>query len=748
MSVLNKTLLGTLSQEDSIIYGGWRLPSGATYLCGQVGQVTPDLEAWVDDNAFAPHRAKSYWGYWAFNPIPLRATAQTLSITQATAYEGDDEVARVPSLTPLTATWGMKFDAAAPSWRVQLIDTVTGIALYNGLVTGSGPTWSQALPALGENQTAVLRVRIETGKPDFDPANWPPPGYSSAPGTQTITWRAAGGGADLHYDPVYHVGAYCSQPNHPTQKARAAVLTAGTGRKNPAWTGWLTVVDVNGVPESSGGEWAALKIAPGTTVWPDESNIHAGARWECLWLANQSGGAMTGTMTAVAPPDCRIRAIGCLREDADGNLMVPAMVAGRSGRQVALYRVESGSPETVGYGFTLVGSYSCECALSSEVATGLVYYDDQWWLTTFCELFQCATSYPVQSRLIGHEPGGRSLGLVVTNDGRKTLTFATEGGDFASSSRWPDLNSHIVYGRPGAQRSEHGPAHQVDSNLAFWGGRAYYVEEAGPGQRGSGSRSANYQYLRYFNGVSSSRVTSSPGGALGWRVTKRDMGPVGACGDRLLVFGHSAALDANAEGGIAFTPTVSRFTGTRLEHNATLGAFVRNAVTIRSLDGSRDNLIFAGRSYNAGTVSPYYSAWETDGSFDTDPVPDPDIPDNAGDAIDDMPDGTVARIIRVKFSNFCRSVMASEKEGGDNGVRAILDDYPYALWVRSDGTVDIPDIPGESMTPELHTALESFVTLLPFEQEYFLGHVAEAEVAVCLLIPPGYDAELIAGKVN
>lgn len=582
-----------------------RQSDGKVLVGGQTMFAALDRKMWVYSRAYEFHEGANYEGYWGYPNTILftRSTAQNLSITEASGYEGNDEKARVPVGTTLHATWGVRTPedtGLAVNWRWKLVNATTAAVVNTGLVSGSGD-FNVNIGALG-NGSYLLWVAPEGV---YMPYRWPSDfsSYSGESSTTRYEWKHPVLGT-LLFHPAYSIGAL---PYRGADQAGDALLDQyeenrrlGALRKNKSWVDYLISFDEDGNQMPSGGEWACLKIIAGVGSWVGDANCNIEATpGPCVWEAEN--GDLTPVM--VEP---RLRSVGSFLEESDGSFWLGGMIAGRSGRAVTVIRVLPDFSED--YGYTGIYTRYCECAESAEQVVSLVRFRGVIHALTYCELFKLDETAPPKERLVGSNPGGRSLTVRKTKDGKERLCFAVES-DFATSKQFGAGFNYIIEQEGSTRRVGPPTAHQYNDILAVYGSRLWAItvdkNYFGAGKTEEAANDSN-QYLSWYNEGSWAPVHN-------WKVAQGDYGRLVRVGASLMAFGFDRFK----------SPVSMVLTGESLSTSIPLDYLVLEAQSTRSADGERGTAMLVARKMgNDGSYDDNWHLVEVDANASDDDNPD------------------------------------------------------------------------------------------------------------------------------
>lgn len=771
---------------------------------GRTGNATADDAAWVYDRLDV-HADKDFEGFWGYNSPPLRATPSNLSVSNA---EYQDDVAVLEDGDSLVATWGIAFRAqlasGAITFRYRIYRASDGSVAQNGTVqynpTGDGlaePIVSTPLEALDAG-SYLLWVRIESAtRPYRMPDDYTTISGKTSDNPVEYRWQHPVTGITYIYDPIWNVGAKPYMADHPLLVQRQINVDNELTKKHPEWVDNLIEFHNDGTQISVGGEWSALRLAVGGE-WIGDENCHVDAT---------PGHALWEVIDGVAVPlmlSPTLRSVGAFYTEPDGDqaLWVGGMIAGRSGREVALFKTTGFSVQGKSLGVTSTASRWCECALSDEGLHSIARYPDRVdgdiYGLSFCEKFKRKGE-----TLEASHPGGRSLVVATNANGRGRMSFATES-DFADSKHHRRSFNYVLTQEGDKYTVGPGTSHHYDSVLAVYASSIWGIEEDDDG----------FQYLAFLdaNGQDWSRTAS-------WPKTLYDMGRLARVGSAMLIFG----TDVN------YLPMAMRLHEHELEFDISMSYHVRRADSVVSEDGTQENaflicrkvddenepldgyyLVEASRKTNSIIFGPFdcegegeeevcsfcttleqfeeqdistdalplYLVWNGDCWMTTSIRPDEDDPPwlelvitetevcyvlhgtitydtnlwpyiewtEEKECVDRKPCPDAECVHEelpdsvVYFETLFVNGSLSALLVGEaaGGEMAELDANYPYIWIRVDDHSPLPDMPGEEASEELVAALSTFKQRVRFEQETWLDIPARTRVDICYLIPTTY----------
>lgn len=569
---LTHTELAPLNIPDSEILCAIRF-DGDVFAGVRVGGASVDRHAWIYGR-YGEHKNAPYEGFWAMSEAPFAGSPSHLSVSLAARDDSDEGVWFADNDGLLLLAWHGEEENEVGRFDVRVYNARTGELVISQSTPG------RTTPISGEGAGAFAAwVRYSA------PAIYAglPPDFLSvtgiAPTDLRYAWSDERTGAQYMFVPMYGVGAL-PPPSHPLRAQYDDLLAHGEIIKIGAWVHYLFEPGPDGSAPLKQTEWAMLRLVVrdqnGGGVWPAEHEISP--------LAAPGPALMKLTNGALVPHALRggLRSIGALK-NIDGHLFIGAMEAGENGRYAAIIETPSlSAPSEDARGQVTTSRRWCECALLNETVHDIARFPDREGGAIFgvssCELFERVEDED-GSRLIGSDPGGRSLVVARPTSGRQSLHRAVEV-DFATNDKfWPAYGLVVTRDADGIQRTGPGVAALYNSVLWEWDGRVWGITSADPDLWASGQheRALEYQSLCWFDGHAWHKAAR-------WPKTKFFLSRGGACGARMLLFGRRE-LDKR--------PVAFRYDGQSLESDIDFPYYVERCDTTMSADGTRETLLLS-----------------------------------------------------------------------------------------------------------------------------------------------------------
>ena len=715
--------------------------AGQVYAGVRVGGATEDRAAWIYSRT-GLHKDASYEGFWAGLLAPLGIYARDLHVVGAAPADTPDspDLFAAPSGTNLSLSWDFSENAtganAVGGVELRIYNALTGGQMFLLGSSVSAPATgaqglSLALPQLNAGvYTIWLRYGAQTGYLGL------PPDFEAITGLKAndphYSWRDPVTGLVYQFVPAWGVGAL------PRSGALLDEFNdlkeRGQVHKRPEWIGYVFLTDELGKAVLQHTEWSMVRLliqnVAATLAWPDESSISAGACPGAPLLKLQ-GGALVAV-----PLRSSMRSVGALKE-IDGRLLVGAMEAGKNGRYASI--IETGTlldaDTDAARGQTVTERRWCECALLNETVQSLARYPDNQdgaiFGATSCELFERVDYLPPGKRLVGSEPGGRSLALTHAAGAGALMLRAVESDFSSNTASWPSY-SYVVVKTALGQKTGAGVQALYNSVLWEWNGRVWGIAGADPDLWASAQTSAqqekalSYQCLAHFNGASWTKVAR-------WPKSLYFYSRGAACGASMLLFGRRESDKR---------PVCGRFDGSALYTGVELPYYVERAETALSSDGKKEVVLMCGLKADPtatdNTVLPGFFLAETDGRFVGEVSPPGggtnDPPHDADEALTDMPPGTVVYCARYNVETQTLFFAVTDALGTSGAALAAT--YP-CLWARGDGAAPLPDFVGDP-SPAVRAIMKEFDQRMMYGRHRAMPKPVKKWLDVIVLVAPGY----------
>lgn len=593
----------------SIRYGG------EVFVGVRVGGVEADRHSWIYGR-YQEHKLKRYEGWWAMNGMPMQALPLGLKLDGCewrdgicVVESGEGQKLRFGSSRRFEVNGNLSFEIKG--WRADDGVETVNVTTVQFVAGGAGAPDVKddiaiTLPDLPVGSSTlwvrIVAQRVYSGLP---------PDYQAktgrSPNDPNLEWRDDATGRRYKFDELHGVGAVPYSLRHPKRVRYEQNKLDGTIVKHPEWTDWLIELDINGAEKLLATEWAMIRLLvldEGEGEWIGETAVSPGAAVAPSLMRLEAGELVPQALR------CSMRSVGALKE-IDGNLFVGAMDAGRDGRYAALIETELvANDQEPALAYIDIVNRFCECALLNETIHSIARLRDteggRIFAVSSCELFERVAD-ALGKRLVGHEPGGRSLTVCHPTSGRHWMVRAVEN-DFAETKRWWPATNYLITEGPDGSYVGPGVSALYNSVLWEWSGRVWGIADCDPvlwdealraGEKPLtkvtspehldipdltqasatplADKARQYQSLCWFDGSGWHKVVR-------WPKHRYWMTRGGACGPQMILFGTR---------GSDGTPSAMRFDGTKLESNIEFPYFVERADTTLSANGKREILLLS-----------------------------------------------------------------------------------------------------------------------------------------------------------
>ena len=414
---LTHTELAPFNAPDSEILCAIRFQS-EVFAGVRVGGATADRHAWIYGR-YGEHKNAPYEGFWAMNSAPFAGSPSHLAVTPAARDESGEGVWFSDASMVLLKWQGEMSEGGV--FDVRVYDARTGALNQSGAVNGHTTT-------VAGNGFGAFTVWVRYSAPAIYQGL--PPDFQSitaiSPDDLRYAWEDERTGAQYMFVPIYGVGAL-PPSGHPLRDQYDDLLAHGEILKIGAWVHYLFEPDQNGNAPLQQTEWAMLRLVVqdgnGAGEWPDEHEVSP--------LAAPGPALMKLDGGALVPHALRggLRSLGALK-NIDGKLFVGAMEAGENGRYASIIEAATLNAESDdARGQVTTSRRWCECALLNETVHDIARFPDREGGAIFgvssCELFERIEDED-GARLVGSDPGGRSLVVARPASGRQSLHRAVE----------------------------------------------------------------------------------------------------------------------------------------------------------------------------------------------------------------------------------------------------------------------------------------------------------------------------------
>jgi hypothetical protein len=618
--------------------------------------------AWEEDERCWDSDEQGRWR----GPAPLRTVVANLRLTGvAFTGAGADQIAMASAGGGLEASWEYAYlETGISAGEVAYIlqNAASGATVETGLVPARVTTpGSLLLPEL-PGGSYLLWMRLEGVQTGLRL----PSDYSAVTGYNTSTlparFRYTEGEEEKYWDWEYNVGQLPSDAAHPFYESRRDVLEANAQKDRPEWAEYI----VDDTPR--GGEWSVLKIHVGAGSWS------AGAITPAPGMALAT--AQNNIETAVRF-DPVARCVSAWTQLVDGTHLIAGTRASRSGIDTALWELHAdGTSTLLGLNVDLSTGW-CECAKANHSATDILEkHDGSVFVLSHCALFAYRPEAPsARERLVGvpqssgGHPGGQCL-----REEAGTLYWMTEA--FSQTGQDQFYNT---------QKSLTGAASGSGKGTVFHGANAmekFLGKRWGIRQRGAFDDPATLQTIAFFDGLEWSDYSWLTRPASAYRLQR-----LRAVAGRLIVFGYHPTLKTGL--AVLCDPQNNSVQDVLLPYR------VRRVTRTHNSAGAPVLLAIAYADADDKTLPPRRLI-ELSGYTEDEDGGDPDVPDNAGDAHDDLlvkHPNTKWRAFRLHaFEEPIAAYQVTDRMEGQPLEALVKGEFPYLLWGRTDSSAPYNDL--------------------------------------------------------
>ncbi|RYG63008.1 hypothetical protein EON80_22035, partial [bacterium] len=473
--------LAPFNTPDSELLSAIRF-DGEVYAGVRVGGANTDRHAWIYGR-YDEHKEAKYEGFWAYNTAPLGVFARGLAVAGAIRADTSDspDLWKAAVGNALVLSWVM--DNAIPEQtvpgeiRIRIWNALTGASVFNTssplAVADTGVSSAQPLPPLANGAYTVwLRFSapsVYKGLPtNFQEVT------GISPESPSLLWVDSRTGRTYKFAAKWAVGAL--PPSGALREEYDELLATNQIIKVPTWNSFLYEMDESGQGLLQEAEWSMVRLVVGNGEWPAENGVHPSA---C------PGAALRHLVAKQLVPQglrASLRSVGAFKE-IDGVLFVGAMEAGTDGRYASIIETPVVTDSETARGQVVTERRYCECILLNETVHAIARFPDRADGTIYgvssCELFERVDYLAPGKRLVGSDPGGRSLVVCHPHTGRSFMARAVES-DFTKNSRsWPAY-SYLVTKTALGQVVGPGVSALYNSVLWEWDGRVWGICDADP----------------------------------------------------------------------------------------------------------------------------------------------------------------------------------------------------------------------------------------------------------------------------
>ncbi len=670
--------LAVTSRHQSNVSAGLRLLE-AFYAFGAL-HIGVQRTAWEEDERCWDSDEQGRWR----GPAPLRTVVANLRLTSVPfVLQGDDLVATPGAGGDLEARWEYAYvETGLGAGEVAYIlqNAATGASVETGVLPARVSTpGSLLLPELA-NGSYLLWMRLQGMQTGLRL----PPDYSAVTGYNAsnlpFRFRYTEGEQEKYWDWEYNVGQLPADPAHPFYESRRVLLEANAQKDRPEWAEFI----VDDTPR--GGEWSALKIHVGAGSWSAGS------------ITPAPGMAMATVAGNVETPvrfDPVARCVSAWTQLVDGTHLIAGTRASRSGIDTALWELHEGGTSTLlGLNVDLSTGW-CECAKANHSATDILEKQDgSIYVLSHCALFEYRPGAPsVRDRLAGMpqssggHPGGQCL-----REESGVLYWMCESFGATGQDQFYNTQKSLTGATTGSGKGTvfHG-ANAVEKFLGKrWGIR----------QRGAFDDPDTRQHIAYFDGLEWSEYSWLSRPATEYRLQR-----LRAVSGRLIAFGYHPTLKTGL--AVLCDPQNNRVLDVTLPYR------VRRVTRTQNVTGSGVLLAIAYADADDKTLPPRRVIELSGFTEDEGGGGDPDVPDNAQDAFDDLNadyppgggggggGGVKWRAVRLPaFEEPVGAYQVTDRMSGQPIEAMVKGDFPYLLWGRTDSTAPYDDL--ESYDQLLH----------------------------------------------